>query len=101
MVTNNFYSGSKDYFEVICNVFLVLPIKYDCVIEVTQTLEFVKNNGCVEEQSAFFERPDQGMKNYLKPLFIRAKVEDTTINKILVDGRVVVNLIPHFLLNEI
>jgi hypothetical protein len=33
------------------------------------------NNGCVEEQSASFEKPDLGMKGHLKPLFIRAKIE--------------------------
>lgn len=33
----------------------------------------------------FLERPDEGMKNHLKPLFIRAKVKNTTVNKIFVN----------------
>lgn len=49
----------------------------------------------------FFERPIEGMKSHLKPSFIRAKVEDTIINKILIDGGTVVNLMPHFLLRKI
>lgn len=41
------------------------------------------------------------MKNHLKPLFIRGKVENIGINKILVDGGEVVNLMPHFMLKKI
>lgn len=58
---------------------------------------FLMNNGCIEEQKAFFKRLDKGMKNHVKPLFIRAKVENTIVNKILIDGRAAVNLMPHFL----
>ncbi|KAI5389321.1 hypothetical protein KIW84_074822 [Lathyrus oleraceus] len=46
---------------------------------------YVMNNGCVEEHNAFFERPDDSMKAHLKPLFIKAKVENVGVNKILVD----------------
>lgn len=49
----------------------------------------------------FFERPYEGMKNHLKPLFIRSKVDNTTVDKILIDGGVVVNLMPQFLLRKI
>jgi hypothetical protein len=49
-------------------------------------------NGCVEAQNVVFERPDIGMKNHLKALFIRAKVNNVGVNKILVDGGVVVNI---------
>lgn len=115
MATNNFDSGSEDDFYVIFNVVSVLPTKYDYVIEVTKPMDydeeemakqkhvcyFVINNGCIEDQNAFFERQDEGIKNHLKPLFIRSKVKNTTVNKILIDGRVVVNLIPHFLLRKI
>jgi hypothetical protein len=59
------------------------------------------NNGCLEEQMATFERPDQGMKNHLKPLFIQAKVNDVGVNKVLIDGGDAVNLMPEFLLNKI
>lgn len=53
------------------------------------------NNICIEKKNTFFETPYEGMKSHLKPLFIRAKV-----NKILVDGGAVVNLMPHFLLEK-
>ena len=46
---------------------------------------FVMDNGTTEEQNGFFEPPTEAMKNHLKPLFIRAKLEETTVNKILVD----------------
>lgn len=62
---------------------------------------FMMHNGCIEEKNALFERPDEGMKSNLKPQFIRAKVESTIVNKILIDGGVVVNLMPHFLLRKI
>lgn len=87
----------------------------DCVTEVTKPVDcgeeemtkhkpvryFVMNNGCIEEQNKFFERPSEDMKNHLKPLFIRAKVENTITNKILIDGGVVVNLMPPFLLRKL
>lgn len=59
------------------------------------------DNGCIEEHNAFFERPHEGMKNHLNPIFIRAKVENTIVNKILMDGGAAVNLMPHFLLAKI
>ncbi|XP_050876896.1 uncharacterized protein LOC127080626 [Lathyrus oleraceus] len=59
------------------------------------------NNACVEEHNAFFERHDKAMKNHLKPFFIREKVENVGINKILVDGGATVNLMPHFMLKKI
>ena len=62
---------------------------------------YILNNGVVEEKNAFFERPDQSMKNHLKPLFVRAKVEGMGINKVLVDGGVTVNLMPQFMLKRI
>lgn len=68
----------------------MLPIEYDKVTEVEETEEideaemdkhrpvcyYVMNNDCVEEKNAFFERSNEGMKNNLKTLFIRGKVED-------------------------
>ena len=41
------------------------------------------------------------MKNHLKPLFIQAKVDKIGINKVLVDGGVIVNLMPQSLLKRI
>ncbi|XP_050908225.1 uncharacterized protein LOC127121832 [Lathyrus oleraceus] len=62
---------------------------------------YMMNKGCIEEKNAFFERPDEGMKNHLKPLFIRGKVEDNGVNKILVDGGAAVNLMIQFMLERI
>lgn len=41
------------------------------------------------------------MKSHMKPLFIRAKVKYMMVNKILVDGGAVMNIMPHFLLKKI
>lgn len=41
------------------------------------------------------------MKIHLKPLFIRGKVEDAGVNKVLVDGGEEVNLMPEFMLKRI
>ncbi|WJX39866.1 hypothetical protein P8452_27373 [Trifolium repens] len=106
---------SEPDFDVIC-VVSILPSKYDVQSEVTE-LEtdfdqlsmadpkpkcyYVLNNGCIEEQQATFERPDLGMKNHLKPLFIRAKVEGVGINKVLIDGGAAVNLMPLSMLPKI
>ena len=58
------------------------------------------NNGCLEEKNAFFEPPTEVMKNHLKPLFIRAKIVEITINKILVDYGATINIIPHSMLRK-
>ena len=77
----------------------VLPKEYDCVTEVAEAEDweeeemakhksvcyFMMDNRCIEEHNAFLERPPKGLKIHLKPLFIRPKVENTTVNKILVD----------------
>ncbi|KAK2422492.1 hypothetical protein QL285_033024 [Trifolium repens] len=106
---------SEPDFDVIC-VVSILPSEYDVQSEVTELetdfdqLEmadpkpicyYVMNNGCIEEQQATFERPDLGMKNHLKPLFIRAKVEGVGINKVLIDGGAAVNLMPLSMLPKI
>src|ERR1051325_2684051 len=89
MLTDDFESEGEPFFNVNCNVVFVLPYKYNQDTEIDETEDneekeitkhrpvcyYVMNNGAIEEQNAFFERPDQGMKNHLKPLFIRAKVE--------------------------
>lgn len=101
METDSFNSDSEGGYDVICNMVSILPIEYDIVskvpgkdheyIEMANHIPicyFVMNNGSIEEQNAFFERPDDAMKNHLKPLFIRAKVNDVPINIILIDGGV-------------
>jgi hypothetical protein len=55
---------------------------------------YIMNNGCVEVQHAMFEIPNYHMKSHLKPLFIEAKVNKIGVNKVLVDGGAVVNLLP-------
>ncbi|MCI31552.1 hypothetical protein A2U01_0052764, partial [Trifolium medium] len=107
---------SEPDFDVICNVVSILPREYDVWYEITDREEefeeppfadfkpvcyYVMDNGCVEEQQAIFEKPDEGMKNHLKPLFVRAKVNNVGVNKVLIDGGAAVNLMPHSLLNKI
>jgi len=104
--------------EASLNIILIismLPIEYDFVSEVTEDEEdfieemtahkpkcyYVMDNGCVEGHKAMFERPDHHMQHQLTPLFIHAKINDVGINKVLVDGGAVVNLLPHFLLKKI
>ena len=81
-MTSNF-SGSEPSFGVIC-VVSVLLIEYDVPLEVSDVESdfteemaihwplcyYVMNNGYVEDQHAFFERPIDSMKLHLKPLFI-------------------------------
>lgn len=115
LITDNFDSGSEGDFDVLCNVVYVISYEYDRVTEVVENEDykegelgkhkpicyFFMDNGCIEEQNAFFERPHEGMKNHLRPLFIMAKLENTTVKKILVDGGAAVNLMPHFLPEKI
>lgn len=115
MVTNDFDFGSEPSLDIRVNVVLMLPREFDQIIEVEDidniieiemaahkpVCYYVMNNGCMEEHNAFFERPGEVMKSYLKPLFITGKVEDVLINKILVDCGTTVNLMPHRLLRKI
>ena len=41
------------------------------------------------------------MRSHLKPLLIMAKVEETAINKVLVDCGATVNIMPHHILKKI
>lgn len=88
MMTDDFDSDSDASLNITCNVVYVLLREYDQVMEVEEPegmaemeIErhkpvccYVMNNGYVEEQNAFFERPYESMKSHLKPLFIRGKV---------------------------
>lgn len=61
---------------------------------------YIMNNSCVEEKMPFFESPDESMKSHLKPLFIRGKLGNMGVNKILVDGGAAVNLMMHYMLKR-
>ncbi|XP_058761638.1 uncharacterized protein LOC131635051 [Vicia villosa] len=41
------------------------------------------------------------MQNHLKPLYIRVKIEQVGVNKVLVDGGAAVNLMPQFMLKKL
>ena len=115
VMIDDFESDEESSLNINCNMVYVLPHEYDQVMEVEDSGEvdeaemarhkhvcyYIMNNGTVEEQNAFFEHPDQSMKNHLKPLFIRGKVEGVGINNILVDGGEIVNLMPQFMLKRI
>lgn len=115
MVTYNF-SASEGDFDVLCNVMPVFPVEYNVVTEVSdmeeeysnedktgheQACYYVMSDGCVKEQNDIFERPDIGMMSHLKRIFIKAKVDNVGINKVLVDSGTVVNLMPHSLRERI
>jgi hypothetical protein len=78
----------------------ILPVEYDMVSEVDDSegefdpkdmeeykpmCYFVTNDCSEGNRKAIFEQPDDSMKNHLKPLFIQAKVDEISINKVLVD----------------
>src|SRR3954470_17032800 len=114
-MTNDFDSDGVSSINLNCNVVSVLPHEFNQETEVEDCEEadieemakhrpvcyYVLNNGAVEEQNAFFERPDEGMRNHLKPLYIRAKIENVGINKVLVDGGAAVNLMPQYMIKRI
>ncbi|XP_058775368.1 uncharacterized protein LOC131649632 [Vicia villosa] len=62
---------------------------------------YVLSNGAIEEKNAQFEQPHQGMQSHLKRLYIRVKVEQVGINKVLVDGGSALNLMPQFMLKKL
>lgn len=61
---------------------------------------YVMNSGVVEEQKATCERPIPLMMYHLKPLFIRAKVDEVAVNKVFIDGGATVNLMPYTLFKK-
>ncbi|XP_050877173.1 uncharacterized protein LOC127080930 [Lathyrus oleraceus] len=62
---------------------------------------YIMNNGCVEKQNAFFERPNESMKVHLKPMFIRGEVENVGVNNILVDDGAAMNLMSYYMLKRL
>lgn len=115
LLIDNFDSGSEDSLDILVGVVSVMPRELDRIIEVDDNdsiteremaahkpvCYYIMNNGCVEEQNAFFERPSDTMKSHLKPLFITGKFEHILVNKILVDYGATVNLMPHRMLAKI
>ena len=115
MLTDDFESNGVSSVNMNCNIVSVLPYGYNQETEVEDNEEadavemakhqpvcyYVLNSGDVEEQNAIFERPHQGMHSHLKPLYIRAKVGQVGVNKVLVDGGAAVNLMPQFMLKKI
>lgn len=57
--------------------------------------------GFIDEDEVVFERLDMAMQQNLKPLFIRTKVENMGINKVLVYGGACINIMPHSMLRKI
>ncbi|KAK2384605.1 hypothetical protein QL285_071934 [Trifolium repens] len=114
MEADDFLDSEPDL-DIIVNVVSILPREFDVCSEITDEEEesgmqmalhrpvcyYVMSNGALEDQMATFERPDEGMKSHLKPLFIQAKVNNVGINKVLIDGGAAVNLMPKFLLKKI
>jgi len=114
VLTSNF-SDSEPSLNIICNVVSILPIEYDIMSEVSEVEEdfteemanhkplcyYVMDNGCIENQHPVFEKPDFQIRHHLKPLFIQAKVNGVGVNKVLVDGGAIVNMLPQSFLKKI
>lgn len=112
MMTDDFDTDLEPSLDIMCNMVSVLPREYNQVMEVEEpedatdvemarhrpVFQYVMNNGCVEEQNTFFERTNEGMNSHLKPLFIKGKVKNIGVNKILVYGGETMNLISHYML---
>lgn len=112
-VNNNDIYGDDSVIN--CGIVSVLPAKYNMMFEASETegdfvpdetdggkplCHYVINSSMVEEHKVMFERLSPGMMYHLKPLFIRAKVDGMAVNKVFVDGGVVVNLMPYNLFKK-
>jgi len=109
------FTDSELDFDIICNLVSILLAEYDMISEVDDSEEefdpkdmgeykpiyYFVNDGSGDNQKAIFEQLDDSMKNHLKPLLIQAKVDEVSVNKVLVDGGAAVNLIPRSLLKRI
>jgi hypothetical protein len=109
------FIDSEPDFDVICNLASILPAEYDMISEVDDSEEefdpkdmreykpmcYFVNNSSEDNRKAIFEQPDDSMKSHLKPLFIKAKVDEIGVNKVLVDGGATVNLKHQSLLKRI
>jgi len=113
-VTSNF-TEAEPSLDIMCNVVSVLPIEYDVPSEMDEVESdfteemahhkplcyYVMNNGCVQNQHAVFEKLEFPMAHHFKPLFIQAKINGVGINKVLVDGGAMVNMLPQSILTKI
>ena len=102
-------------FNVICHLVSILPTEYDMISEVDDSEEefdhkdmreykpmcYFVNDGSADNQKSIFVQLDDLMKNQLKPLLIQAKVDEVSINKVLVNDGAAVNLMPQSLLKSI
>jgi len=109
------FTDSEPDIDVICNLVSILPVEYDMISEVDDSKEefdpkgmgeyqpmcYFVNDGSEDNQKAIFEHLDDSMKSHLKPLLIQAKVDEVSINKVLVGGGAAVNLMPQSLLKRI
>lgn len=74
-------SHTEDDIDILCNMVSVLKIEYDVVTEViddeedfpTENMDihkvvcfYVTNDNYVKKKNTIFEKPDAGMKSYLK-----------------------------------
>jgi len=79
------FMDSEPDFDIICNMVSIFPAEYGMVSEVEDLEEefdpkdmedykpmcyFVTNDGSKDDRKAILEKPDDSMKNHLKPLFI-------------------------------
>lgn len=110
LAIDDFNSGSEPKLDIICNMISILPIEYDTTTKENKEegnglaeelakhkplCYYVIKDVCVDEEKAVFERLDMEMQQHFKPLFIKSKVENVGINKVLVDCVACVNIIPH------
>ncbi|KEH38130.1 hypothetical protein MTR_2g461810 [Medicago truncatula] len=95
------FTDSEPDLDVICNLVSILPAEYDMISEVDVANEEFEAKAWENNRKAIFEQLDDSMKSHLKPLFIQSKVDEVIINKVLVDGGDVVNLMPQSLLKKV
>lgn len=115
MAINEFDSRLEGELDLICNMISMLPLEYDTFTKVTKVRDglakematykplyyYVMHNGSVNKEKSIFERPDMSLQQHLKPLYIRAKVEDVGVNKVIIDCGFCINVIPYSLLKRI
>lgn len=113
MEIDKFNLGSEPKLDIICNMIFVFPLEYDTVTKVSEEeglkeeldthkplCYHMMNDNSVNEDCAIFERPCVAMQQHLKPLYIRAKVNNMGINKALSDCGACVNVMHQSLLEK-
>jgi hypothetical protein len=66
----------------------------------TPVLLVTKNEG-FKVGKMVFEKPSKQMTQHLKPLYIKAHMNGRTVNKVLVDNGVAVNILPYKMLSKL